>query len=88
MDEIILTPNGKTLVTFLQVNDKVWVGKDLIDETGIKGIYPVIWSLIKKGLVIECDSVQRDFTNSKGETKLKDYKTYSLTDKGRQLNTN
>lgn len=88
MDEIILTPNGKVLLSFLQSNDEVWVGKDLIDSTGIKGVYPVINSLIKKGLVVECESIQRNFTNIKGETKLKDYKTYSLTDKGRQFTLN
>lgn len=88
MDEIILTPNGKTLLMFLQQHDEVYVGKDLIDLTGIKGIYPVILSLIKKGLVIENEPVKRDFTNVKGEIQLKEYKTYSLTDKGRQLNIN
>ena len=68
MDKLTLTDNGQRVLSFLKDNDKVWVGKDLIDSTGIKGVYPVINSLIKKGLVVECESIQRNFTNTKGET--------------------
>ena len=52
-------------------------------ETGIKGIYPVLNSLVNKGLVSRGEPETREFTNNKGETKPKDYKTYQLTDKGR-----
>lgn len=85
MDEIILTDNGKRVLAYMQDHDTVLVGKDMIDETGIKGIYPVLNSLIKKGLVEQDTPVIRDFTNNKGETKPKEYKTYRLTDKGRML---
>ncbi len=83
MDDIILTDNGKRLLTYMKEHDQVLVGKDLIDLTGIKGIYPVLNSLKNKGLIVECDSIERDFTNSKGETKPKNYKTYRVTDFGR-----
>lgn len=83
MDDIILTDNGKILLKYMQSNDQVHVGKDLIDLTGIKGIYPVLNSLIRNGLVIQAKPLSRNFTNSKGEIQLKEYKTYQLTDKGR-----
>jgi hypothetical protein len=83
MNDIILTDNGNKLLLFLQRNDQVFVGKDLIELTGIKGIYPVLNSLIKHGLVQQCDAAVRDFTNKNGKTFPKEYKTYSLTDKGR-----
>lgn len=85
MDEIILTDKGKLLLKYMQSHDEVLVGKDLIDFTGIKGIYPVLRSLISKKLVEECEPVTRNFTNIKGETKPKEYKTYRLTDFGRKF---
>lgn len=85
MDEIILTDNGKNVLGYMQEHDTVLVGKDLIDSTGIKGIYPVLNSLIKKGLVEQAEPLIRDFTNNKGETKPKEYKTYRLTEKGRMF---
>jgi hypothetical protein len=83
MDEIILTDNGKVALAYMQENDQVHVGKDLIELTGIKGIYPVLNSLIRNGLVVQAEPLSRNFTNNKGETQLKEYKTYQLTDKGR-----
>lgn len=83
MDNIILTDNGNKLLDYLQKNDRIFVGKDLIDLTGIKGIYPVLNSLIRNGLVQQCEPELRDFTNNNGKTFPKEYKTYSLTDKGR-----
>lgn len=83
MDEIILTDNGKIVLTYMQEHDEVVVGKDLIDATGVKGIYPVLTSLYKKGLVQYNDPIARNFTTNKGDVVLKEYKTYSLTDKGR-----
>jgi len=78
-----LTDNGKRVIAFMQEHDEVLVGKDMIDMTGIKGIYPVLNSLIKKGLVDYAEPVVRPFTNNKGETQDKEYKTYRLTDAGR-----
>lgn len=83
MDQITLTDNGKRVLGFMQEHDEIMVGKDMIEMTGIKGIYPVLNSLIKKGLVEQAEPVIRDFTNNKGETKPKEYKTYVLTDAGR-----
>ena len=83
MEQIILTDNGKKVLAFMQEHDEVFVGKDLIDLVGIKGIYPVLNSLIKNGLVEPAEPVVRDFTNNKGETKPKEYKTYQLTEAGR-----
>lgn len=83
MENINLTDNGKVVLGYMQEHDEVLVGKDMIDLTGIKGIYPVLNSLIKKGLVEAADPIVRDFTNIKGETQAKEYKTYRLTDAGR-----
>ena len=81
--EITLTDNGKRVLSFMQAHDEILVGKDMIEMTGIKGIYPVLNSLIKHELVEQADPVVRPFTNNKGETKDKEYKTYRLTDAGR-----
>ena len=81
--DINLTDNGKIVLGYMQEHDSVLVGKDMIDLTGIKGIYPVLNSLVKKGLVMAGEPVVRDFTNNKGETSPKEYKTYMLTDAGR-----
>lgn len=83
MDQIVLTDNGKVVLEFLQTHDDIWVGKDMMEMTGIKGIYPVLNSLIKKGLVEQDKPVTRDFTNNKGQTLPKEYKTYKLTEFGR-----
>lgn len=85
MDQIILTDNAKAVLDFMQEHDETLVGKDMIDMTGIKGIYPVLNSLIKNGLVEQDDPITRPFTNNKGETKPKEYKTYRLTEKGRRF---
>lgn len=81
--DITLTDNGKRVLGFMQGRDETLVGKDMIEMTGIKGIYPVLNSLVKHGLVEAGEPVVRDFTNNKGETKPKEYKTYRLTDAGR-----
>lgn len=81
--EITLTDNGKKVLSFMQSKDQTFVGKDMIEMTGINGIYPVLNSLINKGLVEQDEPVVRPFTNNKGETKDKEYKTYRLTDAGR-----
>lgn len=83
--DIVLTDNGKRVLAYMQENDKVYVGKDLIELTGIKGIYPVLNSLVKHDLVEPSEPVVRDFTNSKGVTEPKEYKTYVLTDLGRNF---
>ncbi len=82
MDEIKLTDNCKKALAFLQDNDQEWVGSDLAEASGIKGIHPVMNSLFKNGLV-EKGSAERPFTNKKGETAPKAYVTYRLTEKGR-----
>ena len=82
-DKIILTDNGKKVLAYMQSHDRLLVGKDIAEETGIKGIYPVLNSLVNKGLVEKGEPETREFTNNKGETKPKDYKTYQLTEKGR-----
>ena len=41
-DKIILTDNGKKVLVFMQNHDSTLVGKDMIEMTGIKGIYPVL----------------------------------------------
>lgn len=83
MDNIILTDKGISVLWFLQDHDQVWVGKDLIELTGVKGIYPVLNSLIRNGLVEKDEDIVRDFTNNKGETQPKTYKTFKLTELGR-----
>ena len=44
--EITLTDNGKKVLSFMQSEDQTFVGKDMIEMTGINGIYPVLNSLI------------------------------------------
>ena len=83
MDQIILTDNGKKVLKFMQNHDEVLVGKDMIEMTGVKGIYPVLNALVRHGLVENAELVTRDFVNNKGESKPKDYKTYRLTEAGR-----
>lgn len=80
--ELPLTDNCKTVLTFLQDHDEEWVGSELADACGVKGIHPVCNSLVKRGLVVK-GSVEREFTNKKGEMGIKPYVTYSLTDAGR-----
>ena len=48
-DKIILTDNGKKVLAYMQSHDRLLVGKDIAEETGIKGIYPVLNSLVNKG---------------------------------------
>lgn len=89
-NEIVLTDNGKAVLQFMQDQDAentgmVFVGKDLANDVGIKGIYPVLNSLMKHELIMACVPVARNFTNAKGETKEKDYKAYALTDSGRMF---
>lgn len=83
--EIVLTDNGKELLSYWQTHDSVYVGKDLTELTGIKGIYSVINSLMRNGLVEEDEPITRPFTNSKGVTSDKIYKTYKMTDAGRKF---
>jgi len=78
-----LTDNCAKVLAFLQENDRAWVGSDLADATQVKGIHPVMNSLVKKGLADKGAEV-REFTNKKGVTLPKEYVTYFLTDAGRQ----
>ena len=83
MDEkIILTDHGKKVLTFMQSHTDLTVGKDIGAATGVGGIYAVLNSLINRGLVQKGEPISRDFTNAKGETQLKEYQTYLLTEKG------
>ena len=41
-EKITLTDNGKKVLTFMLAHYEVFCGIDLIDMTGIKGIYPVL----------------------------------------------
>jgi hypothetical protein len=77
-----LTDNCKKALSFLQANDKVWVGADLAEAAGIAGIHPVMNSLVKRGFA-EKGTETRPFTDKKGKTVDKDYVTYELTDAGR-----
>ncbi len=81
-----LTPNGERTLAYMQENDDLHVGKDLGEALSIAGIYPVLNSLIKRGLVMQGEPAIRPFTNNKGVTKDKEYKTYHLTDAGRDYN--
>lgn len=87
-EKIVLTPNGMKVLEYFQSledgNIQI-VGKDLIDILNIKGIYPVLNSLKMKGLVNEVASTERSFVNNKGVIQLKEYKTYSLTQKGKDF---
>lgn len=77
-----LTDNSKAALAFLQDNDQEWVGSDLANASGVRGIHPVMNALVKRGLVVK-GTATRDFTNKAGVTMPKDYVTYRLTDAGR-----
>lgn len=79
-----LTDNSKKALAFLQENDQEWVGADLAEAADIRGIHPVMNSLVRRGYV-EKGSQVRPFTNKKGETADKPYVTYMLTDAGRAV---
>lgn len=86
MDEvIILTDNGEKVLKYMQSHDEILVGKEIGEATGVKGVYPVLQSLIKRNLVVMDAPVIRNFTNTKGIVLPKEYKTYKLTDKGRSF---
>lgn len=87
-DKIILTDNGKIVLLFMQNHDKIYVGKDLGELVQIKGIYPVLNSLIRHKLVELAEPITRDFTDSKGILKPKEYKTYQLTEFGKKFQVN
>lgn len=84
--DVILTDNGKKLLSYMKAHDQVFVGKDLGDDAQVKGIYLVLNSLMRYELVEQAEPVVRDFTNKAGVTIQKAYKTYQLTDLGRYFN--
>jgi predicted ArsR family transcriptional regulator len=84
-EKIILTDNGERLLSFLQKNNSTWTGKELEAITGIKGIYFVINSLTRNGLVEYVDNVDKEVINCKGEKVIRPYKAYHLTEKGRSF---
>ena len=77
-----LTDNCIKALSFLQQHEGEWVGSDLADAAGIKGIHPVMNSLVIRKLAAK-GAVVREFTNSKGITMPKEYVTYYLTDAGK-----
>lgn len=79
-----LTDNAKKALAFLQENDQEWIGADLGEAADVRGIHPVMNSLVRRGYV-EKGSQVRPFTNKKGETADKPYVTYMLTDAGRAV---
>lgn len=85
MNEIILTDNAKTILAFMQANDKVHIGKELGELTQVKGIYLVLNSLIRRELVVSAESIEQIFVNNKGVQTMKEYKTYKLTQKGKEF---
>lgn len=87
-NKIILTPNGIKVLEYLQSATQVGepvVGKDLADTLNLKGVYFVLNSLKIKDLIQEVAPTERSFVNIKGVSQLKEYKTYSLTQKGKDF---
>lgn len=83
MNEIILTDNGKVVLAFMQNNDTTLVGKEIGELANVKGVYSVLNSLIRRGLVCADQPVEQPFINNKGVKTMKEYKTYKLTEKGK-----
>jgi hypothetical protein len=84
-----LTPNCKIALEYMQEHinempDEGWVGSDLGNLTNLKGIHPIMNSLVKRGLV-DKGTTTRDFTNKAGVTAPKEYVTYMLTDAGKDF---
>lgn len=83
----ILTPGCKTVLEFLQENEReYWVGVDIAAKLGVKGIYSMLNSLIKKGYVINGDVEEREIIEKNGKRSVYPYVTYKLTQKGRDAN--
>ena len=82
--ETPLTDNAKKVLAFLQENDQEWVGADLGEAADVRGIHPVMNSLVRRGYADKGSKVL-PFTNKKGETGEKPYVTYFLTDAGRAV---
>lgn len=82
--ETPLTDNAKKVLAFLQENDQEWVGADLGEAADVRGIHPVMNSLVRRGYADKGSKVL-PFTNKKGESGEKPYVTYFLTDAGRAV---
>lgn len=86
MTGVLLTDNGRKVLSFMKdSSEEIFVGKDLGDVLNIKGIYLVLLRLCKNGLVTSAEPIKREFTNSKGVIQLKEYKTYCLTECGKNF---
>ncbi len=83
MENFILTPNCRIVLDYMYKNEQTFVGKDLIELVGIKGIYPVLRSLCDKGLIEKKEPIIRDFTSKDGKVCQNEYKTYHITDSGK-----
>ena len=83
---ITLTDNEKEVLKYMQENFKnnqnIFIGKEISEKLNIYGIYPCLETLIRKKLIINFIPALLPFTNIYGEVKMKEYKTYSLTEKG------
>lgn len=79
-----LTDNSKMALGFLQEHDEEWIGSDLAEACGVRGIHPVMNSLFRRSLVVKGTAV-RPFTNKAGVTADKQYVTYALSDAGRDF---
>lgn len=85
-NKIILTDNGKVLLSFFQRNDMDWTGEELQMITEIQWIRPAINFLIQNGLIEEnSEDTYKDFLDREGKITAKAYKTYHLTDMGRSF---
>lgn len=87
-NKIILTDNGKLLLSFFQNNDLGidWTAEELQMITDISWIRPAIDSLIRNGLIEEnSEATYKDFLTREGKLTIKAYKTYHLTDMGRSF---
>ena len=86
---ITLTDNEKEVLKYMQENFKnnqnIFIGKEMSEEIDVPGIYCQLETLIRKKLIINFIPALLPFTNYRGEIKMKEYKTYSLTEKGKKF---
>lgn len=86
---ITLTDNCKKVLKYMQEkskdNQNIFIGKEMSEKLNIYGIYPCLETLIRKKLIINFIPALLPFTNYRGEIKMKEYKTYSLTEKGKKF---
>lgn len=81
-----LTDKMKSILAFLQANDGAFFCADIAEAIGStdKSVSPVLTALKKRELVETTDG-QREAKDKNGNTVIRTYKMYSLTEAGKTI---